>query len=280
MPRSPQDKKPTPVKPVAKPAVSTPGQASVDSHTEWKSGAAGGPIRCDRVSGSPDNLTETLSFSDALQDSESCSSGTTLFHSLCVRPSGSVRKNEFSAITTRSYLQADGNPVTGKTGGGEGAGEAVESLAARRRRIAEEKEAARMTAARAARPDGVNAMGHTPEDERALGLAVLQKARALAQGQRLSLLEALGEAGEGITYAYALRLFARAHREPAGTWGMRRHTPREAMAALDFAIRDAGGTPPTGKRPGPKVSTQPPSAEEVERRRALFAAAGGFPPKK
>lgn len=131
--------------------------------------------------------------------------------------------------------------------------------------------------ARRARPDGVNAMGHDEATQRRMGLDVLQAAHVLAaaetgvvQHPRMYCLEA-GQGG--IASHYAIRLL--------GPLEARPHAALEVLALLEAGIRNAGGTPPPRPPPpkppprkrGPKVSTAKPSTEEVQRRRALVAAA-------
>lgn len=113
-----------------------------------------------------------------------------------------------------------------------------------------------------------------------MGLEVLERAHALVCADARDWAQGLGarhprqyvlEAGQGaIAGHYGLALLGRLEQRP--------HAYVETLALLSTAIVRAGGTPPPPpkpprKRTGPKVSTTPPSRAEVERRRALFAAA-------
>lgn len=164
-------------------------------------------------------------------------------------------------------------------GKGPGSGE---TLAARRRRIAAEREAAQAEAARKARAEDVNALGHDGPTRTRLGLEVLQSAWTLAAGEVDDWLTGAGgetprnfvlrAGGGGVAGHYALKLLGYIPERPYG------HA--EVLAALSAAIVRAGGTAPEPpkprkprRKPGPKVSAGLPSAEEVERRRALLAQA-------
>lgn len=154
-----------------------------------------------------------------------------------------------------------------------------ESLAARRRRIAEERDAEQAEAHRRARPEGTNALGHSAETQQRLGLEVLLTAYTLAQadwqvgaGGETPRNFVLRAAGGEISGHYALRLLGYVPERPYG------HA--ETLVLLGEAIRMAGGVPPPlappkppRRKTGPKVSAAPPSSEEVERRRALYVAA-------
>lgn len=151
-----------------------------------------------------------------------------------------------------------------------------ESLAARRRRMREEAEARQTVRAREVRPEGVDAYGLSPEQQRAAGLEVLAQAYGLLErGEASTLRDAVQSAGEGgIRAHYATRLLLPVLGEPVARFDARHPSPLLALSTVAAAIRTAGGTPPAPLRgkPGPKVRTTPPTPEEVAERRRLYAA--------
>lgn len=180
------------------------------------------------------------------------------------------RKRKSDAVPEASGSRSGGTPPAATSQMGDtGVGE---SLATRRRRIAGEREAQLLAAGRAARPDGLDAMGRTQKEFRAEALDVLRRAHLHVQAG-MPLVDAVQEAGEGgISAHYAQRVWWLYRSRALAVDSRTARSTRHALALLEDVIFQAGGVPPLRKsKPGPKVGG-PPSREEVERRRALYAA--------